>query len=128
MAEIIEIKKDKIPYKTKIKFSNGAFQFGFRYNQNADRFFVDLYTENGELIHDSERMIFGFPLFWNVMEDLQGNLNPNFPDKYIIPSSDDGSEKEPNLSNISESVFLKLQDRGVNEVEFDYNLWDDNNV
>lgn len=123
MAEAIAIKKEKIPYKTKIKFSNGIFQLGFRYNKNSDRILVDLFAEDGTEINNSERMIYGFPLFWIYQEDLSGNLNPDYPDKYIIPSSDDGTEKEPNLENISESVFLIIRSRGAAELEFDFDLW-----
>lgn len=122
MANTIRIKKEKIPYKTKVKFSNGIFKLGFRYNSTADRLLVDLYTEDGELIQDSERMMQEQPLWWIMLEDIQGNHNPIYPDAYLIPVSDDGTEKEVNLENINSSIFLKIQQRGTAEVEFDYIL------
>lgn len=110
--DIIEIDKTLIPYKFKIKFSNGTFQFGIRYNDYSDRILVDLYNENGELIHDNEELVYGIPLFKSVMEDVNGNLNNDYPIKYIQPLSTDGSEVVCNLANLGETYFLAVRPRG----------------
>ena len=109
--EIIEIDKSLIPYKFKLKCSNGIFQFGIRYNEYADRIFIDLFTDTGDIIHDNETLTYGIPLFKNVMEDINNNLNPLYPDKYIQPLSADGEEVECNLTNLGESYFLAVRDR-----------------
>lgn len=109
--EIIEINKNLIPYKFKVKFSNGIFQFGIRYNDFSDRLYIDLFTDTGDIIHDNETLTYGIPLFKQVMEDINGNLNPNYPNKYIQPLAPDGDEVECNLANLGESYFLAVRDR-----------------
>ena len=109
--EIIEIDKNLIPYRFKIKITNGIFQLGIRYNDYADRIYVDLFTDTGDIIQDNETMTYGIPLFKNVMEDVNGNLNPSYPDKYIQPLAPDGVEVECNLENLGVSYFLALRDR-----------------
>ncbi|GAG17348.1 unnamed protein product, partial [marine sediment metagenome] len=54
--EVIEIDKNLIPYRFKIKFSNGIFQLGIRYNDFADRIYIDLFTDTGEIIQDNSTL------------------------------------------------------------------------
>jgi hypothetical protein len=109
--EIIEIDKNLIPYRFKMKFSNRIFQLGIRYNDFADRLYIDLFDDNGNIIQDNEVITYGIPLFKNTMEDINGNLNPNYPDKYIQPLAPNGIEVECNLKNFGVSYFLALRDR-----------------
>lgn len=124
--DIIKIKKDKIPYRTKIKFSNGIFEFRFRYNRFADRIYVDVYNEDSELLADSEKLVYGIPLWYKILEDNDGNLNIDFPDKYIIPLSADGEERPVNLKNLQENIFLTIQDRYNPEGTINVTLYNEN--
>lgn len=109
---IISIDKDLIPYKFKIKFSNGTFQFHIRYNSYSDRILIDLYNSDEDIVHDNAQLTYGIPLFYNFLEDSNGNLNNNYPNKYIIPLSTDDVEVECNFENLGDTYFLMLVDRG----------------
>ena len=109
--DIIDIDKDSIPYTFSLKFTNDTFKFCIRYNAYSDRVIMDLYDTDNNLIQDNETLTYGIPLFKQFMEDGSGNLNSDYPDKYIIPLASDGEEVECNLSNLGESYFLALIDR-----------------
>ena len=108
---IIEIDKDLIPYKFNLKFTNDTFKFCIRYNSYSDRIVIDLYDTDDNIIQDNATVTYGIPMFMQFMEDSNGNLNPNYPDKYIIPLSTDGEEVTCNLENLGETYFLTLIDR-----------------
>ncbi len=110
-TKIIEINKDLIPYTTKFRAPNGVFKLRFRYNQLADRIYVDLYDSKDVLIKESEMMQYGIPLWYQFMEDAKGNLYDVFPDCWLIPLSADGVERPVNYENLSDTIFLTLQDR-----------------
>jgi hypothetical protein len=123
--ETINFNVEDIPFKTKLKFTNGIFEFRFRYHKFSDRFYCDLYDNEGNIIIEDELIVYGIPLFWNYLQDSQGNLNRNYPDKWIIPLSVDGTEKTINLTNMrNKNVYLTLQDREDFTEEIDVILYE----
>lgn len=123
MAETIVIEKDKLPYIAKYKFPNGTFDLQFRYNENSDTIYCDL-LQDDVIIHENEKLILNVPLFWLNMVDLKGNINPIYPNKFLVPVSVDAVDMKVNLENIENKIVLLITD--IQEVitqDFDYFLY-----
>ena len=107
---VLEFDKDSIPYSITLTIKDIEFELVFRYHLSTDRFYVDLYLDD-ELIQANEMIQYGIPLWYNVMADIDGNLNSNYPDCWIIPLSIDGKYRTCGYKNLGESVVLTIQDR-----------------
>ena len=123
MADIIAIDKNKIPYKFDIKFENGIFRFKISYNKFNDRIYIELYDTDDNVIFENEMLQFGMPCWLPQMIDNQNNLNPDYPNKFLVPLSASGEELPVNILNIGESVFLSIQEVGLGNPTFEYRLY-----
>lgn len=101
MRDKIIVKKDQIPYGFNIALGKEKFNMRFAYNKWANLFTVSLY-KNGELLCDSEPIIYGMPLFRDVYQ------SGRFPVLEIIPLDESGNELEVTWDNFGETVFLTI--------------------
>ena len=106
----IDINVDDIPISLLLKIKEKIYKLYFHYNYFGDRIYVDLFTENGDIIFKDEKIVYGTPLWLPFLKDSSGNLNPDFPNGYIRAISIDGIEREVNLENFGKSVILTLSD------------------
>ncbi len=127
MVSIIEIDKDLIPYTFEILL-NKNYKLGVKWNEYADKIVVDLFDIEDNPIFLGETMVYNQPLWWSFMEDVNGNLNPDFPDNYLVPLSVDGVERDVNFENLQDKVVLTVLPRGAEYGEFDFTFYDNNEV
>ena len=59
--DVLEIKKDLLPYECTMQLAGEMFTLRFDYNAMAELFTVDLYKA-GELLCAGEPIIYGIPL------------------------------------------------------------------
>ncbi len=101
MRDKIIVKKDQIPYGFNIALGKEKFNMRFAYNKQADLFTVSLYRD-GELLCDSEPIIYGIYLFKDVYQ------SGRFPVLEIVPLDESGNEQEVTWENFGETVFLTI--------------------
>ena len=112
---VLELDKDSIPYSVTLSIDDIEFELVFRYHLSVDRVYVDLYKDD-VLIQANEMIQYGIPLWHNTMSDIEGNLDDNYPNCWIIPLSIDGRYRECSYKNLGDSVVLTIQNRyDVNE-------------
>lgn len=97
--DILEIKKDMIPYECTILLAGEQFGLKINYNASADLFTVDLYKD-GELICAGEPIVYGIPL-WNDVHKSE-----TFPATDIIPLDSSGETNAVTFDNLGETVLL----------------------
>ncbi len=124
MVDIIDINKDLIPYSFNILLDK-TYKLGIKYNEYNDTVLVDLFDEEGNEVYLNETMTYSMPLWWYQLEDINGNRNVNFPDKYLIPLSVDGVERLVNFENLQDKIVLVVTDRNHEFGEFDFLRYDD---
>ena len=107
--EILEIKKDLLPYRCTIQLAGEIFELHFNHNATADLFTVDLYKE-GELICAGEPIIYGVPLWQDVYRA------GDFPALDIIPSDPSGENNAVTYDNLGRTVLLII-DNGEGEAD-----------
>lgn len=107
--DIIEIDKANIPETFDIDLADETFTFTFKYNQTGDYFTVDLQKldEEGAIITlvQGEKLILNKYLFSDF-------TNLEFPAPSLIPLDESGTEKRITWENMSEKVFLFIDDEG----------------
>lgn len=109
--EVLEIKKDLLPYECTIQLAGEVFGLRFNYNATADLFTVDLYKE-GELICAGEPIVYGKPLWGDVYRA------GSFPALEIIPKDPSGESNAVTFDNLGRTVLLII-DNGDEEGGFD---------
>lgn len=109
--DVLEIKKDLLPYKCTILLAGESFDLQFNYNATADLFTVDLYRED-ELICAGEPIVYGV-LLWKDVYKAE-----TFPAVDIIPTDPSGEINAVTFDNLSETVLL-IVSGGDEEAESD---------
>ena len=103
--DVLEIKKDLLPYRCNILLAGELFELLFRYNSTARLFTVDLYKD-GELICAGEPIVYGLPLWRDVYKA------ETFPAVDIIPLDPSGESNAVTYDNLSETVLLVVDNGG----------------
>lgn len=105
MRDRIQIQKALVPYSFDILLAAEWFNFRIDYNETADLFTVTL-SKNGEVVVYNEPIIYGVPLFTDLYQ----------PEKYpvlnIVPFDESGQEVVVTWDNLSETVFLTIDQEG----------------
>lgn len=96
--EYIDIEKEQIPYRFDIELVGVVFTFEVHYNADFDYFTVDL-EKNGEVLATGEKLIYGLPLFIDIMDN-------RFPKVPIVPYDESEKSTAVTWATLGESVFL----------------------
>lgn len=100
MRDIIEIKKELIPYQFNILLADEWFELYVNYNKTADLFTISLYKDD-ELI-STEPLVLGVPLFKEVYQPTR------YPAIELVPYDHSGTARRVTWDNLGESVFLTV--------------------
>lgn len=100
---IIEINKSLIPYDFNIAFGGELFNLRVDYNNTGGFFTIEL-SKNGEILCAGEPIIYGKTLFSDVR-------NTKFPKVDIIPKDPSGAYNTVTYDNLSDSIFLAVEER-----------------
>lgn len=103
--DVLEIRKDILPYECTILLAGEQFGLKFNYNATADLFTVDLYRD-GELICAGEPIMYGVPLWQDVYR------SETFPAVDIIPRDPSGERNAVTFDNICDTVLLIVDNGG----------------
>lgn len=106
--DVLEIKKELLPYECSILLAGEQFGLKFNYNATADLFTVDLYRD-GELICAGEPVVYGVPLWQDVYRA------DTFPAVDIIPIDPSGELSKVTFANLGETVLLIIDNGGEDE-------------
>lgn len=98
---VLEINKDIIPYTFDILIGRELFNMRIDYNNTADLFTVTL-TKNGTDLCVSEPIIYGMPLFGDLL------TRGDFPDEIITPVDESGETCAVTFDNLSSTVLLSV--------------------
>jgi hypothetical protein len=98
LALIIDIDKQKIPYRFEILLADVLYEMEFHYNPGFDFFTVDLFKDKEPLVY-GEKLVYGLPLFNDVYDK-------RFPAVGLIPLDESGQSVEVNAQTLGETVFL----------------------
>jgi len=101
----ININKSMIPYKFNIKLCGENFVFTVKHNENNDIFTVKL-EKNGEVLCESEPIIYGIPLFKDIF------LAGSFPAVNIVACDESNTENSVTADNLNRTVFLVIDNGG----------------
>ena len=75
------------------------------------RLYVSIYNEDDELILENEKLVYGVPIGIYVSRDRKDNINPDFPEAYIFPYSEDGKEREVDYENLNKTIYIEFIER-----------------
>ena len=103
--EVLEIRKDILPYECNILLAGELFGLQFNYNAAADLFTVDLYRD-GELLCAGEPIIYGIPLWQDVYKA------DTFPAVTIVPLDPSNEANAVTFDNLGTSVLLIVDNGG----------------
>lgn len=118
----ININKALFPLKFTLRVLDRDFKLLFREHKilvNDDelntvyksRIYVTLYNEDDEVILENEKLVYGVPIGIYLSRDRKDNLNPDFPEAYIFPWSEDGVEREVNYENLNNTIYIEFIER-----------------
>lgn len=107
--DILEIKKDLLPYRCEILLGAELFELHVKHNATADLFTIDLY-KNGELVCAGEPIVYGIPLWSDVYR------TGAFPAVDIIPLDPSGESNAVTYDNLGNTVLL-IVDNGEEDVD-----------
>lgn len=96
--EYIDIEKEQIPYRFDISLAEENFTFEVHYNAEYDFFTVDL-ERDGEALAVGEKLVYGMPLFYDIMDN-------RFPKLPIVPFDESDKSKAVTWETLGKSVFL----------------------
>ena len=99
MREVLEIKKELLPYECSILLAGDLFTLQFNHNATADLFTVDLYRD-GDLVCAGEPIVYGIPLWKDVYKAGV------FPALDIIPRDPSGESNAVTFDNLGRTVLL----------------------
>ena len=105
MKDRILINKKLIPYKFNILLASDMYELEIHYNSNADLFTVRLYKDE-QMVCAGEPIMYGMPLFADFYK--VGKI----PCLTIIPLDESGGNDLVTWDNMSETVFLCIDDEG----------------
>ena len=103
--DVLEIKKDLLPYVCNIQLAGEVFTLHFNHNATADLFTVDLYKD-GELVCAGEPIIYGQPLWADVFQP------GDFPALEIIPKDPSGENNAVTFDNLGRTVLMIVRNGG----------------
>lgn len=106
--EVLEIKKDLLPYECAMQLAGEMFTLRFDYNAMAELFTVDLYKD-GELLCSGEPIVYGIPLWQDVYRA------DTFPAVSIVPMDPSGEYDQVTYDNLSSTVLLVIDNGGEAE-------------
>lgn len=106
--EVLEIKKDLLPYECAMQLAGEMFTLRFDYNAMAELFTVDLYKD-GELLCAGEPIVYGIPLWQDVYRA------DTFPAVSIVPMNPSGEYDQVTYDNLSSTVLLVIDNGGEAE-------------
>ncbi len=106
--EVLEIKKDLLPYQCSILLAGELFDLHVNYNATADLFTIDLYKD-GELVCAGEPIVYGLPLWRDVYRA------DKFPAVDIVPIDPSGERNAVTFDNLGDTVLL-IVDNGETAV------------
>ena len=103
--DIIEIKKDRVPYEFDISLANETFRIGVEYNETAAFFTLKLSKKNEETgnydeVCAGEPLVYGVPLWNDVYR------SGKFPAPVIIPYDESEGANAVTFDNLGRNVFL----------------------
>lgn len=101
--QYIEINKELIPYTFSIVLNSEIFDFRVDYNNTASLFTASLWKD-GQLLCNGETIIYGKELFGDI------KTRGNFPKVKIIPIDESGENDSVTFDNLSETVFLSVEE------------------
>ncbi|PAD73667.1 phage baseplate plug family protein [Paenibacillus campinasensis] len=96
--EYIDIEKEQIPYRFDISIADEVFTFEVHYNAEYDFFTVDL-ERDGDVLAVGEKLVYGMPLFYDVMDN-------RFPKLPIVPYDESELSTAVTWETLGTSVFL----------------------
>lgn len=106
--EVLEIKKDLLPYECAMQLAGEMFTLRFDYNAMAELFTVDLYKDD-ELLCAGEPIVYGIPLWQDVYRA------DTFPAVSIVPMDPSGEYDQVTYDNLSSTVLLVIDNGGEAE-------------
>lgn len=108
MRDIIEVKKELMPYNFNIALAGAMFNMEFCYNAKADLFTCTLSRDNEVLVYN-EPIIYGVEMFADV---YRSGL---FPMLAIVPLDEAGIETAVTYANFGKTVFLTIDNQPESE-------------
>lgn len=94
--EWLEIDRDSIPYSIYVDLRGTIIQFEFHYNTISDSFTVNLSDQDGGIIVEGKRIVYGADLLSSIVDD---RLPPTLA---IVPMDDAGMHQDITWNNISD--------------------------
>lgn len=101
--------KGIIPFRQKFVVDNKEFELLFEWRKIDDSIMYTLFDSNSNLICEREPMIYGEPLWSKFLPDKNYNIRQDYPQKLLVPLSNDGEEKI-GIDNIFKTIFITLQE------------------
>ncbi|MGC6588021.1 phage baseplate plug family protein [Paenibacillus sp. Dod16] len=96
--EYIDIEKEQTPYRFDISLAEENFTFEVHYNAEYDFFTVDL-ERDGDVLAVGEKLVYGMPLFYDIMDN-------RFPKLPIVPFDESDKSRAVTWETLGKSVFL----------------------
>jgi len=115
----IEIDKNKIPYVFTFKSGSEIFLLRIKHFKTNNKIYLDIMDEDGEMLLENEKLVYGRPVGWFMAKDENGNINNGFLNCHIVPLSFDKKEVPITFENFCETVFLEYFDIENDEEEDD---------
>ena len=106
----LEIDKNKIPYVFTLKSKDKVYLLRIKHFKENNRIYVDVMDEDGEMLLENEKLIYGRPLGWFIAKDANGNINNDFLNCQIVPLSNRGVSETVTLQSFCDTVFLEYFD------------------
>lgn len=114
----LEIDKNKIPYIFSLKSKEEIYLLRIKHFKHNNRIYIDVMDEDGEIILENEKLVYGRPLGWFLLKDDNNNVNSDFLNCYIVPLSKSNKAEPVTLENFCNTIFLEYFDI-ENEEEID---------
>jgi hypothetical protein len=106
----IEIDKNKIPYVFTFKSGSEVYLLRIKHFKSNNRIYIDVLDEDGEMLLENEKLVYGRPVGWSIAKDENDNINNEFLNCYIVPLSFDKKEVPITFENFCETIFLEYFD------------------
>lgn len=103
MKNYIEIDKEELPTTFEIELGAELFTFTVYYNEVGDFFSVDLADEEGNVLVNGEKVVYGEPLFFDI-------ANHDFPAPVLIALDESGKETDVTFEHFGNTVKLVIDD------------------
>lgn len=91
----IEIDKNKIPYVFTFKSGSEVYLLRIKHFKSNNRIYIDVMDEDGEMLLENEKLVYGRPIGWFIAKDENSNVNNDFLNCNIVPLSFD-KKRSPN--------------------------------